>query len=164
MFTMGDIIDMAVQIEKNAAAVYADAADRVEDPDLANTLHCLVADKKRHAARFRKISTNLPESTGASDLEKLGRAMLKDVIGEQSFSLSEANFWQIKQPEDLLAVAVYFEADKQAFYRILQSFVADDRSNSFLESIIAEESDHIKHLQRAIECRRQKPADRCSLC
>ena len=58
-------------------------------------------------------------------LEELGRALMRNAIGEQSFSLADADFEEPALPEDLLALAVEFEMDKQKFYRLLQSFAAE---------------------------------------
>ena len=88
----------------------------------------------------------IPDAEGPPQLEEMGRALMRDVIGEQSFSLGDADFAKLANREDLLSLAVGFTMDKQKFYRLLQSFAADEDALNTIETIIAEESDHIDYL------------------
>ena len=162
---MKDVIELARQIEENAAAIYTRAASRNADPVLAAILKCLIEDEKRHARRFGELMETIPAAEGPPELEALGRALMRDVIGDRSFSLGEANFGKLGRPEELLALAIKFEFDKKAFYHLLQSFAADDAAFNTLETIISEETSHIERLQQLLECRRNhKTPGRCALC
>lgn len=165
MFSKKDIFVLAVKIEENAAAVYAKAADDTEDADLTAMLLCLIRDEKRHARRFYELLKRSPKIEGPPQLEQLGQALIRDVIGKRSFSLGEANFGKIDQPEELLTLAVDFERDKINFYRLLQSFAADEAAFNALEAIISEEADHIEHLRQMLACRKEKRiAAECAMC
>ena len=165
MFSLRDIIDMARQIEENAAAIYARAVSTTTDPLLVETLRCLIGDERRHARRFGELIDTIPDAEGPPQLEEFGRALMRDVIGEQSFSLGDADFEKLVNPEDLLALAVGFEMDKQKFYRLLQSFAADQAAFNILETIISEESDHIEHLKQLLDCQqKEKIPAKCALC
>ena len=165
MFSMKDIIVLAIRIEKNAAAIYTRASAQTADPALAATLQCLVEDEKRHARQLSELMNTIQDSADSHQLEELGQSLMQDVIGEQGFSLSEADFEHLKLPEDLLALAAGFEQDKQKFYHLLQSFAADDAAANLLETIILEESRHLEHLQQLMDCKRkEKTPSGCALC
>ena len=165
MFSIKDIVELAKQIEKNAAMIYARAASRTSDPVLVNTLKCLVEDERRHARRFAELIKAIPDAEGPPQLEEMGRALMRDVIGEQSFSLGDADFAKLANREDLLSLAIGFTMDKQKFYRLLQSFAADEDAFNTIEAIISEESDHIEHLKQLRDCqRKEKLPSKCALC
>ena len=77
----------------------------------------------------------------------MGRTLLKDVLGSQSFSLREADFTEMRNLEELLALAAEFERDKVMFYEMLRPFIEDRETVTFLEKIISEENRHIQRVQ-----------------
>ena len=92
---------------------------------MAETLRCLIEGERRHARQLGEWIKTISDAEGPPQLEELGQALMRDAIGEQSFSLANADFEELALPEDLLALAVEFEMDKQKFYRLLQSFAAE---------------------------------------
>ena len=77
----------------------------------------------------------------------MGKALLSDVLGSQSFSLEDSKFTKIRQLEELLSLAIEFEKDKVMFYNLLRSFIADKDTLDYLDSIIREENEQIRQLQ-----------------
>lgn len=77
----------------------------------------------------------------------MGKSILSDVLGSQSFSLKDADFSEMRQLEDLFSLAVEFEKDKVIFYKMLRPFIEDGETFDFLENIIAEETHHIRELR-----------------
>lgn len=49
MFSLKDIIDIAVQIEQNGERVYRNAAGKIEDPSLRSLLQWLADEETQHA-------------------------------------------------------------------------------------------------------------------
>ena len=80
----------------------------------------------------------------------MGKSLLSDVLGRQSFSLKEANFNEINDLANLLFVAIEFEKDKVIFYRMLRPFIEDNEAIDFLEKIIKEEGQHIEELNKLV--------------
>ena len=48
MFSLKDIIDIAVQIEQNGERVYRNAAGKIEDPSLRSLLQWLADEETQH--------------------------------------------------------------------------------------------------------------------
>lgn len=78
----------------------------------------------------------------------MGKSILSDVLGSQSFSLKEADFSEMRRLEDCISLAVEFEKDKVLFYKMLLPFIEDSATLDFLENIIAEETHHIRQLSK----------------
>ena len=106
MFTVKDISELAVQLEKNGQQVYLEAIQKVRDPALATTLQWLAEDEKRHAEWFADLAVSEPEREVSRELEEMGRAMMKDALANQSFSLADTDFSRLRNSRELIEVAV----------------------------------------------------------
>lgn len=147
MFTVKDISELAVQLEKNGQQVYRKAIKEVGDPALATMLQMLMEDEKRHADWFAGLAVSDQNVPVSPELEEMGRAMIKDALGNQSFSLSDTDFGNLRSPRDLIEVAVEFERDTVMFYNMLRDFVQEEEALACLDTIIAEEEKHIRKLR-----------------
>ncbi|MGD9055546.1 MAG: ferritin family protein [Desulfobacterales bacterium] len=148
---MSDIIDLAIQIEKNAEQIYRKALSQISNPSLIFILQWLADEEVAHAEWFSQIKETIDTQVKDPAVEAMGKSLLSDVLGKQSFSLKEANFSEMDQLVDLLSLAVEFENDKVLFYKMLRPFIADDETLDFLEKIIAEETDHIQELHKLMD-------------
>ena len=115
MFLMGDIIDLAIQIEKNAETVYRKALLKMTNPSLISILQWLADEEVAHAEWFRQLKKTIESQVKEPAVEAMGKSLLNDVLGKQSFSLREADFSKMSRLEDLLLLAVEFENDKIIF-------------------------------------------------
>jgi len=148
MFSMGDIVDLAIQIETNAERVYRSALKKESDPILVSILGWLADEEVEHAKWFRRLKQTIPAEINDPAVEAMGKSLLSDVLGRQSFSLKEANFGEISELGNLLLLAIEFEKDKVIFYKMLRSFIEDRATMDFLEKIIKEETHHIEELSK----------------
>jgi rubrerythrin len=151
MFLIDDILDIAIQIEQNAEKIYRHAQEKVSNPSLASMLNWLADEEVVHANWFSDLQNKLNIPITNPKVEEMGRALLSDVVGSQSFSLEQANFSEIRQLQQLLALAIEFEKDKIMFYKLLHPFIEDNATLDFLDSIIKEEEDHIQRLQTYLD-------------
>ena len=151
MFYIEDIIDLAIQVEKNGEKVYRDTAERVSNPRLSSVLQCLADEEVKHAKWFDELRHTVIKTTVDPTLEEMGKALLREVLGDQSFSLNEANFSKIDKINDLIQVAIEFERDTVLFYEMIQAFVQEQGTLHHLNTIIEEENQHIKHLQNLLD-------------
>ena len=148
---MGDIIDLAIQIEKNAENVYRTALLKMTNPSLVSILQWLADEEVAHAEWFRHLRKNIDSQVKDPAVEAMGKSLLSDVLGKQSFSLREADFSKLSRLEDLLLLAIEFENDKIIFYKMLRPFIAESETLDFLENIIEEESQHIRELRKLVD-------------
>ena len=151
MFLIEDIIDLAIQIEQNAEKVYRDAQKKISNPELSSFLQWLADEEMTHAKWFSGLKKTVNIEQQDPDVAKMGKALLRDVLGSQSFSLKDADFSEIHQLSQLLSVAIEFEGDKVTFYRLLLPFIDDPATREFLESIILEEKNHIRRLKKFLK-------------
>ena len=146
MFVIRDVIELAIQIEKNAEKIYRSAQSKLTNSSLISTLQWLAEEEVNHAKWFSKLKEKINPNLSDPAIEEMGRTLLADALGSQSFSLREANFSEIQNLEELLTLAAEFERDKVMFYEMLRPFIEDPETLTFLEKIISEENRHIQRL------------------
>jgi len=150
MFSLKDIIDIAVQIERNGERVYRNAANKIENPSLRSLLQRLADDEIQHAKWFEELIDKVPGTGEFPEQEKIGRALLQDAVGAQSFALEDADFSSMKKIEDLLSLAIEFEKDTALFYGMLQPLIEDQKTLEQLHAIIQEEEAHARRLKEML--------------
>ena len=147
MFTPGEVLDMAVRLEKNGESVYRKAIQNISDPKLAAALEWMADEEADHAKLFSKLKSTSPLKSKDIFSEELSSASLQNLIGEQSFSLQEIDFSQVHQLDDLIEIFIEFENDSILFYEMLMPFIRDDDTQAQLKQIISEEKSHIEELR-----------------
>jgi rubrerythrin len=146
MFQLEEIIDIAVRLEENAAAVYRQAMARVNGQAFKSVLKWMIEEEKQHAIWFN----SLRQQAGimANPVSRaMNREMLAQMIGEQSFSLRQVDFEALTDLDALIDVMVEFEKDTILFYEMLSGFIEAPDILAHLQTIIAEEKRHITHLE-----------------
>ncbi|MDJ0780554.1 MAG: ferritin family protein [Desulfosarcinaceae bacterium] len=148
MFTIREISELAVQIEVNGEAVYREVASKVSDSALREMLEGMAHDEHQHAGWFKRLGADQLASVQEADeaLEAMGRALLAEMLGTQTFSLSAEELGDAGSLAEVIAQAEEFEKDTIVFYEMLADFVADTEVASQLRDIIAEEYVHIDRL------------------
>jgi rubrerythrin len=147
MFTLTEIIDLAIRIEQNGAKAYRKARVAVSNPSLASLLHWLTEDEANHEKWFTSLKAELGKSGGDPKLDEMGQAILQGVLGDRTFSMEEADFSKIEDVESLLKLSVEFEKDTILFYEMLSAFIEDEKTLTRLTQIIAEENRHVQVLK-----------------
>jgi rubrerythrin len=118
---------------------------------LFSILQWLADEEVEHAEWFRRLKQTVRTEIKDPAIEALGKSILSDALGGQSFSLKDANFNKLHRFKDLLSLAVEFEKDKVIFYKMLRPFIEDKETLDFLQNIIAEEIHHIQELSALIK-------------
>lgn len=151
MFTVKEILNMAIQIEKKGEAVYRRAVAKISDPKLVSLLEWMAAEEVKHAEWFASLKQEYELQSNKPLVQEISRDFLKDLMGGQEFSLEDRDFTKVEQVNDLINVFIEFEKDTILFYEILQPFIQDEDTHIQLQKIIAEERRHIELLQEFIE-------------
>jgi rubrerythrin len=147
MFSLKDIVDIAVQIEKNGERVYRNAAENINDPSLGATLRWLADEEARHIIWFEALKARVPDDGNYPEQEKMGRDLLQDAVGAQNFALKDADFSSMEKIEDLITLVIEFEYDTVLFYKMLQPLIEDQETLDQLHVVIQEEENHAKRLK-----------------
>ncbi len=146
MFTVKDILALAVQIESNGEEIYRRALRRNPSGELAELLSWIAEEEARHGEWFEEMGRKTAPEPVEGTLEKMGRIMLRSSVQDQSFSLDEADLSRADEADRVLAMSIEFEEDTVAFYRMMRPFLEDPEAIEALDRIIEEEQRHIEKL------------------
>jgi hypothetical protein len=99
------------------------------------------------------MKPTVKKSADELELEEMGRSILGRILGDQSFSLQDADFSSIDQVRDLLELAIEFERDTVLFYEMIRAFMEEEDTEALnvLEKIIDEENRHIQLFRDFLE-------------
>lgn len=148
MFTLGDIRNIAIQIEKNGEETYRKASRAAKDPQVAKMLAWMAEEEKCHVNWFTNLKSNKPLTVEQQEVERMGRMLLQDMIKDNNFLLDEHELTSARNVEEVVAKSKAFELDTILFYEFLVEFLDDSEAISQLRKIIKEERNHIKQLEQ----------------
>ncbi|MCU0615287.1 MAG: ferritin family protein [Desulfobacterales bacterium] len=151
MFTPLDILDVAVQLERNGEKVFREAIKKVRQSDLADLLKWMADQEKAHIQRFIELKAKIKKPFTDPILQKMGREILQETLDGASFNLKNVDFSKIDEIRELLNLSIEFEKDTAIFYELLLSFVEDRETQDLLEKIIDEEHNHAKLLKEFVD-------------
>jgi len=86
----------------------------------------------------------------------MNKTLVRDYLGDQTFSLKEVDFSIVTDPNELIRIFIEFEKDTILFYDILISFVPDESTKENISRIIAEEEAHVKKLRELLDTEPEK--------
>jgi rubrerythrin len=147
MFSLEEILDLGIRIEKNGENFYREAEKKVALEELRMLLTRLADDEVEHMNFFSRKKEALKSKPEDPELEKMASSVLQEILGDQSFSLRSANPADLETIDDLLNLAIEFEKDTILFYEMLTSLAARGDTLKGLEEIIEEENRHVAKLQ-----------------
>ena len=147
MFTIADIRNIAIQIEKNGEETYRNAGKAARNPDIARTLAWMAEEEQCHALWFETIRSTKPMTQELREVEAMGRTLLQDIVKGNSFLLDLEELKRAGNVMEVLARSKTFERDTIIFYEFLLGFLDDEDTIRQLKRIIIEERNHIKELE-----------------
>jgi rubrerythrin len=147
MFTIADIRNIAVQIEKNGEDTYRKAGIACKDVESAKLLAVMADDERRHGEWLARITSNRQLTEEQRAMESMGRDLLQDMMKGNPFLLAEDELGQAENVQEVLARAKGFEEDTILFYQFIREFLDDEETIRQMNTIIAEERNHICQLQ-----------------
>jgi rubrerythrin len=151
MFSIKEIFDMAIMLEKNGEATYRSVARNLSDPSLISLLEWIADEEVRHAEWFsnRQKMTALAPSNPVVD--EMGRELFNDLLNGRSFSLDDVDFGRIDHVNAMVDTFIEFEKDTILFYQMLEAFLKDEQPLQELKKIICEEERHVESLQAFVD-------------
>ena len=149
-FNADEVFEMALQLERNGARFYREAARSLDDPDSKNLLQSLAVMEDNHEATFAKMRTQFTE-----DKETLA---VYDPHGEASLYLkafADTRVFFNKKIDTSLAEAIFKDAivaekDSIVFYLGMKEAVPRDFGREQLDAIIREEMAHVRLLSERL--------------
>ncbi len=146
MFTIDDIREIAIQIERNGEKAYRQAAAGAVRPEIAELFTTMADEEQRHAEWFASIRSDKTLSAEQRELERMGRKLLQEMVAEQTFSLDRRELAQVDRPAQMLEQSRTFEEDTVLFYEFLSSVIDEQPVREQLAAIIDEERRHSEQL------------------
>lgn len=147
MFTIDDLLEIAVKMEENGESVYMSAIKNLEDEDQKNLMEWMAKEEEAHAQWFRDLKNNFTLTQEESSLKKMVPQALQDMMGDRTLSLEEVDFSKFKTTRELFQTFIGFEKDTIAFYELLEMFIESSEALDGLKQIILEEKNHIQILE-----------------
>lgn len=146
-FSVGEIIEQAVQTEKLGYAFYTDMAKRFEENDALKSLFITLAMKEQ---KHEKVFSRLKEKTVSEEPEGWEEASmyLRAIVESQFFlgkNKSLPSLEHVKNEHDAVSFAIGFEKETLLYFHSLRDIVADKTA---LDAIIQEEKSHIRELSK----------------
>lgn len=151
MFTLNDLIDIAVKMEQNGESLYLASRQKARNPQLKSLLQWMANEEAEHGAWFVDKKGKWTSDASEADLETMLPDVIKEMMGDKTLSLDEVNFSQIRSTVSLLETFVIFERDTILFYEFLQAFIQDAAAREGLKKIIEEEEKHVAELKKMIQ-------------
>lgn len=147
MFTMDDLIEIAIKMEENAGAIYIRASEKINHKELKSMLKWMADEEASHVKWFADLKTKFFLEIDEAELKEMAPQVLQDMIGEKTLSLEDINFSKIKTASELLKTFIDFENDTIMFYELLELFIQEEKVLNGLKLIIIEEKTHIETLR-----------------
>lgn len=153
MFTHKEVLDIAVQIERNGEKVYRYALENTSHEKPLELLRWLAEEEVKHVEWLTDLRSRFEGPDADNELEEMAREILQGILGSQSFSLEETDLPKLKDLNQLIDTAIEFEKDTVLFYEALKAVVAEEEVANVLNAIIKEERRHVDALSdfRAID-------------
>jgi rubrerythrin len=149
-----EILQMALQIERNGAQYYRSAAEGAEDASIRELFYDLAAMEDEHEKTFAFMKKNLSEKekeSTAFDPDNQASAYLRAMVEGVVFDVKtgpQKILAQQKTIKDILKQAIEFEKDSIVFYVGMKDVVPKRLGGEKVDDIIKEEMRHIGILSR----------------
>ena len=148
VFTLNDIRNIAIQIERNGEQAYRSAGKKATDPQIGQMFDWMADEELQHAQWFKALQVPSRASEAHEEIETMGRSLLQEMMKNQTFSLEADQLQGIEDIVNLLALSLEFENDTILFYEMLRAFIENTETIEQLNVIIAEERGHVRQLER----------------
>jgi rubrerythrin len=160
MFTLDDIRNIAIQIERNGGQAYRSAAKHADDPQLRHMFDWMADEERRHEQWFEALKVPARATSTHDEIETMGRSLLQEMMKNKTFSLEGTRLYTVADISGLLALSMEFESDTIIFYEMLRAFIEDADTIEQLNVIIAEEQGHVRQLERLKDIYAEKQGGR----
>ena len=157
-FSASDIVEFAVEIEKNGKDFYETLAADSKDEKLKETFRSLANAEGQHAQVFSKILERLGPFNPKEAFNDEYFAYMKSIADEHVFTKA-LNGHEIAKSittnDKAIAMAIAIEKDSIAFYNQMKK-VVNKNEHLIINEIIANEYQHLKTLEDLIEPKERK--------
>ncbi len=149
-FSKDEIIELAIQIERNGYLFYDSALKRKDLNEKArDLLELLRAEEVNHEETFKKLRQKDSEQMGDLVNWQEAASYLKTIAGTHIFNKQDAAIKlavDAKDEADIIRNAIQFEKDTLLFFHSIYRTTNDEESQEVVNRIIEEEVAHVTKL------------------
>ncbi|WP_035269606.1 ferritin-like domain-containing protein [Desulfitibacter alkalitolerans] len=151
VFKAEEVVDFAVQIEKNGQKFYEALADKLDNRELSLIFADLANQESKHIVDFQRLLGDLKAAPLNESYPGEYEEYVKGLAENHVFikGIDEA-IKHIKSPVDGINMALSFEKDSIMFFQELKELVSPGNAG-VINNLIAEEK---KHILRLIELKK----------
>lgn len=149
-FNAADIMEMAVQMERNGAAFYRASAQKFSDSEAKSLLLELAGMEDQHEKTFSAIKKGLTDNEKQSTVfDPNGEAgqYLRALVDIRVFYKKEIAGDSMRE---ILKSAIEAEKDSIVFYLGLKDMVPEKMGRGRIDNVIKEEMGHIRALSKKL--------------
>ena len=150
-YSVNEIIEMAVQIERNGYAFYDEAAKRKDLDDDSRKLITWLRDAELdHEKTFLRLRDEVDNMVLElyTDWDMVA-AYLKTIVESRIFNSEDSAIRKAAEAKDLMGVidnAITFEKDTLLYFHAISDGISNDKAKTALRRIINEEVSHVLKL------------------
>jgi len=149
VFTAGELLDIAVGIERNGVAYYDSLAQLAGDPGLKETYGFLANMERHHVEIFQKLRSAAGQGPVVPPVDEVEyEGYLKALIDSSVFTDDQVAREMAKRaagPAEALQIALGAEKDSILFYTEMKDLVPQ-REREAVMNVIKEERSHVREL------------------
>ena len=149
MFTLNDLLDIAIKMETNGEAIYRQAAARVKNEKLRTLMEWMADEENRHRQWFQNQKQAWKKDLGKTEPNGIPGGILHEMMGDKGLSLDDVDLTTLTTPAELLEAFIEFETDSLLFYDFMEAFVHENAKEG-LQRIQAEEKKHVAALRNML--------------
>ncbi len=116
MYTIADIYNIAIQIERNGEAEYRQAAQQTTDAEMKKLYLDMARQEAEHAVWFTRLLEKTPDrQINEDELDELGAELLQNIIKEARFPIDGKGLDEIDNMQEALMFSIALEEDTITF-------------------------------------------------
>ena len=147
-FTGGEIIEVAIQIEKNGLYFYRSLAGILDQDDIIELFLHLAGEEEKHIKSFKSLYESLKDYKPEIADEEEYYSYIK-MFAEMNVFTKKAGLenmiGKIHKKEDALNMAISFEKDSILFFAEIKDMVKTSQKEA-VDHLINQEKEHLKKL------------------
>ena len=147
-FSGGEIIEVAVQIERNGLAFYRSLASSMKHEDVKNLFNNLADEEEKHIKRFQSIYKSFKDYKPAITDEEEYYDYICMLAEMNVFTKKEGIdevLNKVKDKKDALDMAIRFEKESIIFFVEVKGFVRESQRDA-VEELVHQEQKHLRKL------------------
>lgn len=154
-FTLAEILDTAIRVERNASAFYGKAAAKAPDTEMKQRLQALADMEKEHEQTFTQMRDSLSTGENAPLIDK-GNEMYsliengQKLYGYEGKAGPDTELSGSEDKQQLLRYALDAEEHTVELYSAIKQYSDSDEDKQKIDKVIREEQKHIATIKELI--------------